>query len=184
MGPRYSTDGSSNREGVNCCITRRVGALVRLSARCTCPSARCSPPISRSFFEHQRDADALRMAAMPGRDHDAFHAHWQTKVLGDPAVIVRTVLCDGEVAGTINSFVASERRQVGYFFGKAFWGKGIATSALREFLEVDASRPLFAFVAKENLGSVRVLEKNGFTIVEEVVDRWGDGVTELLLTLE
>jgi RimJ/RimL family protein N-acetyltransferase len=67
--------------------------------------------------------------------------------------------------------------------GKEFWGRGIASSAVREFLEVDTSRPLFAFVAKENLGSLCVLQKNGFTIVEEVSDRWGDAVTEILMQL-
>jgi RimJ/RimL family protein N-acetyltransferase len=136
------------------------------------------------FFEHQRDPDALRMAAMPGRDHETFVKHWQTKVLGDPSVMVRTVIHDGAIVGTVNSFVSNGRRLVGYFFGKAHWGKGIATSAVREFLELDATRPLFAFVAKENRASLRVLEKNGFRMVEEIPDRLNDGITELLLKLE
>ena len=124
------------------------------------------------------------MAAMPGRDRDTFDAHWRTRVLGDPSVVVRTVLAGGEVAGTINSFVSNERRLVGYFFGKAYWGKGIATSALREFLKLETRRPLFAFVARQNFASLRVLEKNGFIVVEEVESRLNDGVTELFLKLE
>lgn len=136
------------------------------------------------FFEHQRDPDALAMAAMPGRDQETFTMHWQTRVLGDPSVIVQTVLHDGCVAGTVNSFVSNGRRLVGYFFGKPYWGKGIATLAVKEFLEIDTTRPLFAFVAKENLASLRVLQKNGFAIVEEVPNRLDDGVTEILLKLE
>jgi RimJ/RimL family protein N-acetyltransferase len=136
------------------------------------------------FFEHQRDPDALRMAAMPGRDHETFTTHWQTRVLGQPSVTVRTVIHEDEVVGTVNSFEAGDRRLVGYFFAKAHWGKGLATLAVRELLKLDTSRPLFAFVAKHNLGSIRVLEKNGFTRVEEIPDRLNDGITELLLKLE
>ncbi|WP_242543571.1 hypothetical protein [Corallococcus sp. NCSPR001] len=33
------------------------------------------------FFEHQRDEVALRMAAFPSRERDAFLTHWRTKVL-------------------------------------------------------------------------------------------------------
>jgi RimJ/RimL family protein N-acetyltransferase len=44
----------------------------------------------------------------------------------------------------------------------SFRGKGIATSALRSFLGVDVERPLFAWVARHNAGSIRVLEKVGF----------------------
>jgi hypothetical protein len=32
------------------------------------------------FFEHQRDPEALRMAAFPSRERDAFMIHWRTKV--------------------------------------------------------------------------------------------------------
>ena len=135
------------------------------------------------LFEHQRDPDALRMAAMPGRDRDTFAMHWRARVLGDPSVVVRTVVVDEDVAGTVNTFVASDLRLVGYFFGKRYWGKGIATLAVQELLKIDTSRPLFAFVAEHNVASRRVLEKNGFTVVEQVPNRLDDGVTELLLKL-
>jgi RimJ/RimL family protein N-acetyltransferase len=75
---------------------------------------------------------------------------------------------------------------VGYWLGKAFWGKGIATRALTEFLGYVAVRPLYANVAKHNIGSVRVLEKNGFAIVGEqegFLDEDGKVVEEYLLVL-
>lgn len=53
------------------------------------------------FFEHQQDADARRMAAVPGREWDAFVAHWRTKVLAEPASTVRTVELNGRVAGYV-----------------------------------------------------------------------------------
>ena len=53
---------------------------------------------------------------------------------------------------------------VGYWIGKSYWGKGIATKALSEFLGLIKSRPLFAHAAKHNLASVKVLEKCGFKV--------------------
>jgi len=117
------------------------------------------------FFEHQRDPEANRMAAFPPRDRDAFMAHWTT-ILRDASVVVRTVLLDGEVAGNVVAFDYEGRREVGYWIGRAFWGKGVATSALRAFLAEVRERPIYAGVAEHNVASIRVLEKWGFTISE------------------
>jgi RimJ/RimL family protein N-acetyltransferase len=117
------------------------------------------------FFEHQRDPEANRMAAFPPRDRDAFMAHWTT-ILRDASVVLRTVLLDGEVAGNVVVFDYEGRREVGYWIGRAFWGKGVATSALRAFLAEVTERPIFAGVAEANVASIRVLEKCGFTISE------------------
>lgn len=84
-----------------------------------------------------------------------------------PTVIARTLLCDGEVAGDMVSFILEEQREVGYWLGRDYWGRGIATQALRLFLDVVAPRPLFAHAAKDNLGSIRALEKRGFTQIGE-----------------
>ena len=120
----------------------------------------------RAFFEHQRDPDANRMAAFPSRDKEAFTAHW-TKILGDSSVIIKTVLFDGAVAGNIGSWEQSGRRKVGYWIGKEFWGKGVAGKSLFEFLGHVKARPLYAHVAKQNVASICVLEKCGFTIAGE-----------------
>jgi RimJ/RimL family protein N-acetyltransferase len=56
---------------------------------------------------------------------------------------------------------------VGYWIGRDFWGKGIATQALSLFLTEKKTRPLYAHVVKENIGSRRVLEKCGFSLSGE-----------------
>jgi RimJ/RimL family protein N-acetyltransferase len=117
------------------------------------------------FFEHQMDSDANRMAGFPPRDRDAFMAHWNT-ILRDASVVVRTVLLDGQVAGNVVAFDSEGRREVGYWIGRTFWGKAVATRALRAFLEEVTERPLYAGVAEHNVASIRVLEKCGFTISE------------------
>ena len=118
------------------------------------------------FFEQQLDPDATRMAAFPARDREAFMAHW-TKILGDETVILKTILFDGHVAGNVVSWEQSGEREIGYWLGKAYWGRGIATKALSEFLRLLKTRPLYAHVAKHNRASLRVLEKCGFTISGE-----------------
>jgi RimJ/RimL family protein N-acetyltransferase len=78
------------------------------------------------------------------------------------------------------------KRLVGYWIGKHFWGKGVATRALREFLGIVLARPLYAHVAKGNIGSIRVLEKSGFKLCLEetpALDAPSDGVEELVLKL-
>jgi hypothetical protein len=81
------------------------------------------------FFEHQRDPAANRMAGFPPRDRDAFLAHWK-KVLADGNIIKKTILFDGRVAGNVVSFENRGEREVGYWIGREYWGRGVATEAL------------------------------------------------------
>ena len=137
------------------------------------------------LFEHQWDPDANQMAAFPARDRDAFMAHW-TKILGDLTVTKKTILFGGHVAGNVVSFERAGEREVGYWIGREYWGKGIATKALTEFLAHVKERPLYARVAKNNAASLRVLEKCGFRISGEQTDSSdasGEEVEEFLLRL-
>jgi RimJ/RimL family protein N-acetyltransferase len=113
------------------------------------------------FFEHQRDPEAVRMAAFRSRDHEAFVTHW-AKLRHNPSNIIRTIVGDGQVTGNIGSWIAEDRRLIGYWVGREFWGRGVATAALAAFVAEVKERPLNAFVAKHNLGSIRVLEKCQF----------------------
>jgi RimJ/RimL family protein N-acetyltransferase len=106
------------------------------------------------------------MAAFPARDKDAFMAHW-AKIMKDETIILQTILLKEQVAGNLVSFELSGQREVGYWLGREFWGKGIATRALSEFLKQVKERPLYAHVARHNIASLRVLEKCGFTIQGE-----------------
>jgi RimJ/RimL family protein N-acetyltransferase len=133
------------------------------------------------LFEHQREAEANRMAAFPARDWKAFVAHW-TGILADDSVIKTTVLVDGKVAGNIVSFERDGRREVGYWIGRRYWGKGIATGALAAFLGQVSTRPLYARVATHNVGSIRVLEKCGFTEDGRATSP-GDDIEEAIMKL-
>ena len=133
------------------------------------------------FFEHQRDPEANEMAAFPARDKEAHEQHWAAKILNDPTGVSRTIVVGHEVAGNIVSWLQGDMRLIGYWIGRDHWGKGIATSALAQFVDLLPERPLHAYVAKDNVGSVRVLEKCGFELQAE--DTAEDGVVELLMKL-
>jgi RimJ/RimL family protein N-acetyltransferase len=138
-----------------------------------------------SFFEHQFDPVANEMAAFTARDEDEFMAHW-TKILNDDTVVTKTVLFDDRVAGNVVSFERDGEREVGYWIGREFWGQGIATKALLEFLRHVTARPLFAHVAKHNIASIRVLEKCGFVVYGEAktpANERGEEVEEFILKL-
>jgi RimJ/RimL family protein N-acetyltransferase len=48
---------------------------------------------------------------------------------------------------------------------RKFWGRGIATKALKAFLSIETNRPIYGRVAFDNLGSQKVLENCGFVRV-------------------
>ena len=132
------------------------------------------------LFEQQLDPEAARVANFPSRDRERFMTHWTTKVLGDPTVLVQTVTVDGEVAGSIVAWWDQDRRFVGYWFGRPFWGRGVGTRALRLFLEDEPIRPLYADPFSGNTGSVRLLEKCGF---ERSGTVWYGQAEHIMLTL-
>ncbi len=138
------------------------------------------------FFEHQSDPIAAKMAAFPSRDREAFMTHW-AKIMANAGVVLRTILFHGQVAGNIVSFEMDGEREIGYWVGREFWGKGIASESLKQFLGQEMRRPLFAHVVKHNVASQKVLEKCGFEIVGS--DKWspnadGEEVEELILILK
>ena len=141
------------------------------------------------FFADEQDADARAMAAFTSRDpgdREAFMAQWH-RVLANPTGVARTILVDGEVAGSVRSFRLDGRPEVTYWLGKQYWGKGLATRALADFLaHADAARPIYARAAKDNIGSLRVLEKCGFRIIGEdrgFANARGREIEEFLLQL-
>jgi RimJ/RimL family protein N-acetyltransferase len=140
------------------------------------------------FFEQQLDSDANYMAAFTAKDptdKDAFTAHW-AKILSDDTKINKTILLNEQVAGYVACFEQFGEPEVCYWIGKEYWGRGLATKALSDFLGYVKIRPIYARVAKDNIASIRVLEKCGFTMCGEdkgFSNARGEEVEEFILKL-
>ncbi|GAA5067377.1 GNAT family N-acetyltransferase [Thermocatellispora tengchongensis] len=115
------------------------------------------------FFEQEHDPEAVRRSRFRPRERGAFMAHWKDAILGDPTVFVQTVTVGGEAAGHIVAWWEGERRFLGYWLGRGYWGRGVGTRALTLFLALEKTRPLHADPFAGNAASVRLLERAGFT---------------------
>ena len=117
------------------------------------------------LYRHSLDEDARRMCAFTQNallDRRAFDERW-TRQLADPAIRFRAIDRGGAAVGYVASFARDGVPEVCYWLDKAHWGRGLATAALRELLALEPRRPIYGRVAFDNLGSIRVLEKCGFT---------------------
>ena len=143
------------------------------------------------FFEHQADPQSCQMAAMQSRDQAAFDAHWK-KILADPSVLIRSIVADDVVVGNVLSFVRKPPAddahakpavipEVGYWIGREYWGRGLASAALAAFVDTLEMRPLHATAAQHNIASIAILKRNGFVWVKDVVE--DDGVVIALFEL-
>ncbi len=116
------------------------------------------------LFEFQLDKEAIQLAAFTPKDPTDKIAYIEkySKHLADPTINNQTIRVDGVIAGSIAKFVMENNAEITYWIDRKFWGQGIATSALREFLKIVPVRPIYGRVAFDNYGSQRVLEKCGF----------------------
>jgi len=116
------------------------------------------------LFQQQLDPEAVAMSAYPAKDRGEFMRHWEG-ILKNKNVTPRTIVYKEKVAGHIICWKEGKYEQrIGYWIGKEFWRRGIASTAVAEMLVLVKIRPLFAEVANHNLASQKVLQKNGFTL--------------------
>lgn len=141
------------------------------------------------FFEQQLDEAARYMAAFTTEDpadRGAFDTHWR-RIRSDPAIALWTIVFEARVAGYVASFVRHGLREISYWLGRGFWSRGLATEAASLLVAILPERPLHARAAKDNLASLRVLEKCGFTVHAQergFAAARGTHIDELLLRLE
>ena len=120
-----------------------------------------------ALFDQMRDPISVQMAAFTAEDpndREAFDAH-MSKVRTSPDVNLRAVTRDGRLVGSIASFVIEGDTEVTYWIDRSVWGQGIASRALAMLLDIVSVRPVFARAASDNVGSLKVLQRAGFTII-------------------
>ncbi|MBF0721996.1 GNAT family N-acetyltransferase [Sanguibacter inulinus] len=140
------------------------------------------------FFRMEQDREANRIAAFTVKDptdRGRFDARW--KILReDPQVTARTILVGGRVAGSIMTYVEDDEHELTYWIGREYWGRGVATKALRAILTEVTDRPMHARTAKDNVGSLTVLKRCGFEVIGEdsgFANGRGEVVEEFILAL-
>jgi RimJ/RimL family protein N-acetyltransferase len=129
------------------------------------------------LFQFERDPVAVAMAAFTRpdpSDRAAFDGHYQ-RIRADAEVSLRAIEADGAFVGTVGSFTMEGQREVTYWIDPANWGRGLASAALKAFLRLETTRPLFARAAEHNVGSAKVLTRAGFVRVDSEIS-YADGV--------
>jgi RimJ/RimL family protein N-acetyltransferase len=117
-----------------------------------------------ALFTWESDPRAVQMAAFRRGDRSAFDAHYE-RVRSNPSNTLLAIDDDGEFVGTIGSFTREGEREVTYWIAPARWGQGLASRALRAFLAIESTRPLYGRVADHNVASAKVLARAGFVEV-------------------
>ncbi|MES2655053.1 MAG: GNAT family N-acetyltransferase [Bacteroidota bacterium] len=116
------------------------------------------------FFQYQLDEEGGYMAAFMPKNHtdkEAYIEKW-TKLIADPTISIRTILLNGNVVGVVSKFMMHGDAEITYWIDKPFWGQGIASEGLAQFLAIEKTRPIHGHVAFDNIGSQKVLEHCGF----------------------
>lgn len=116
------------------------------------------------LFQFQLDEVGGYLAAFMPKNHDDKSAYLKKyeKLLNDPQVNNQTIIIDNHIVGSIAKFVMNGDAEITYWIDRKFWGQGIATQALKDFLSIETTRPIYGRVAFDNFGSQKVLEKCGF----------------------
>ena len=140
------------------------------------------------FYEHHLELRPLPRDATDA-DREASRARFMERweqLLSAEGAFVQTIMWGGDPVGYVARFTQKDRPAISYWLGRDYWGKGIATQAVRNFLGLVDERPLFARVAYDNLASIQVLRKTGFEIVGHdrfFSDLHGEEIDEIVLAL-
>ena len=133
----------------------------------------------RIYFEKTRDPEIQALIPQTAQTVEEAVALFEKTLLPDATSFGRTVYVDENYVGDVWCYcinLAEEpNAMVSYcIFDKALWNKGVATEAVKQFLDEIAPKfdlkTVGAFTYCDNLPSIRVLEKNGFGKMEEFMD--------------
>ena len=113
-------------------------------------------------------------------DADAWIGLNQVRIPPTNLAIVLDGVAVGGVGIDLRSDVHRRSAEIGYWLGEPFWGRGIATEALRAMTRYALSRfelhRLSAHVFEGNAASARVLEKAGYVLegrLRQSAFKWG-----------
>ena len=121
-----------------------------------------------TLFQFQLDKEGIYLAAFTPNDPSDKKAYIEkySQFLTVSTINMRTIRINEEIVGSISKFVMEGNNEITYWIDRKFWGQGIATRALSDFLKIELVRPIFGRVAFDNYGSQKVLEKCNFLKID------------------
>lgn len=120
------------------------------------------------LFQFQLNEEACYLAAFMPAHHanqEAYRAKY-TRFLLDSTIHMQTILVRETIVGSIARFRREGDAEITYWIDRSCWGQGVATTAVRQFLALETTRPMFGRVAADNVGSRKVLENCGFVQID------------------
>jgi [ribosomal protein S5]-alanine N-acetyltransferase len=140
--------------------------------RCTLRPWRAGDEPSLVRYADNRNVSRNLKDRFPSPYTTADAEDWVTLASAQTPPTSLAIVVDGAAVGGIGIELGTDifRRsaEIGYWLGEPFWGRGIATEALRAMTEYAFERfdicRLEAGVFEWNPASARVLEKNGYVL--------------------
>ena len=97
------------------------------------------------LFIFQLDKEANYLAAFTSKDTSDKTTYFEKhlKFLNDPTIHNQTILVNSIIVGSIAKFEIEGKAEITYWVDKKYWGKGVATTALKKFLIIENMRRNF-----------------------------------------
>jgi len=130
----------------------------------------------RIYFEKANTPQIRALLPQKAQTVEEALSDYEQTLLPGATSFGQTIYADGNYVGDVWCYCIDPTDEPGCMvsyciFDPAYEAKGVATAALAQFLrmigEIYAVKTVGAFTFSRNTASIRVLEKNGFALVEE-----------------
>ena len=130
----------------------------------------------RTYFEKADKPEIRKVLPQKAKTVDEALADYEKSLQPDATSFGQTVCADGKYVGDVWCYCIGMEEEPDCMlsfciFEPELWSRGIATAAVRMFLQNIRARyhvkTVGAFTYSHNTASIRVLEKNGFAVMEE-----------------
>ena len=130
----------------------------------------------RIYFEKANRPEIKKVLPQKAKTMEEALADYEKTLLPGATSFGQTILADGRYVGDIWCYCIDMEDEPNCMvsfcvFELESWSKGIATAALKLFIEAIRAKygvkTIGAFTYANNLASISVLEKNGFSVMEE-----------------
>ena len=133
----------------------------------------------RTYFKKTQQAEIKKMLPQKARSAEEAVLDYKQTLLPGSKSFGRTILIDGTYVGDIWCYCIDKAETPNAMlsfciFEKTQWNKGVASKAVSLFLREVNERfritTIGAFTFSDNMASQKVLEKNGFAMIEEFAE--------------